>query len=175
MAFRKYFDFTTHLILISCLVTFTTPRKIETPFYEGERNYYIDENLDKYYAFGVGNEIATAFDEKVNPKGFQYSIKLSNYDMFKGKGFSCKGVKDTNDLEFSRSKRSLHTKICKAKETVHGGWSPWSTVGSHCNATCGGGKMFRIRSCTKPIPQVLVSLFTLTSASCLKEYVFYII
>ena len=49
--------------------------------------------------------------------------------------------------------------------TIHGGWSPWSTVATPClrkNAkgfyvpvTCGGGMTTRKRSCTNPVPQVI--------------------
>jgi hypothetical protein len=56
--------------------------------------------------------------------------------------------------------------ICVAQRviTIHGSWSPWSTVTTPClrdNAegipvpvSCGGGLMNRKRSCTNPVPQV---------------------
>ena len=32
--------------------------------------------------------------------------------------------------------------------------SPWSTVATPCNASCGGGIEVKVRSCTNPRPQV---------------------
>ena len=54
-----------------------------------------------------------------------------------------------------RRKRSLDERKSRRESTVDGGWSPWSNVATPCNATCGGGKMIRRRSCTNPTPQVL--------------------
>ena len=31
--------------------------------------------------------------------------------------------------------------------------SPWSTVNTPCNTSCGGGVMMKVRSCTNPRPQ----------------------
>ena len=52
--------------------------------------------------------------------------------------------------------------------TIHGGWSPWSTIATPClrkNAkgfyvpvNCGGGMTTRKRSCTNPVPQVITQL-----------------
>ena len=52
--------------------------------------------------------------------------------------------------------------------TIHGGWSPWSTVATPClrknekgfyvPITCGGGMTTRKRSCTNPVPQVIITL-----------------
>ena len=53
-----------------------------------------------------------------------------------------------------RKKRSNDERISQQIQTIHGGWSPWSNVATPCNATCGGGKMMRRRSCTNPTPQV---------------------
>ena len=53
-----------------------------------------------------------------------------------------------------RRKRSMAEKVSQRTQTIHGGWSPWSSVSTPCNATCGGGKMIRRRSCTNPTPQV---------------------
>jgi len=36
---------------------------------------------------------------------------------------------------------------------INGNWSPWSTVNTPCNASCGGGVMVKVRSCTNPRPQ----------------------
>lgn len=53
----------------------------------------------------------------------------------------------------------------EAPVRIDGGWSPWSTISSPCmrqladgtwtEATCGGGQLTKIRSCTNPIPQGL--------------------
>ena len=53
-----------------------------------------------------------------------------------------------------RNKRSNVERVSQQIQTIHGGWSPWSIVATPCNATCGGGKMMRRRSCTNPTPQV---------------------
>ena len=53
-----------------------------------------------------------------------------------------------------RKKRSNVERVSQQIQTIHGGWSPWSNVATPCNATCGGGKMMRRRSCTNPTPQV---------------------
>ena len=53
-----------------------------------------------------------------------------------------------------RKKRSSREKDVIREQTIDGGWSPWSYVATPCNATCGGGKMLRRRSCTNPTPQV---------------------
>lgn len=36
---------------------------------------------------------------------------------------------------------------------IDGNWSPWSTVATPCNASCGGGVQTKVRSCTNPRPQ----------------------
>eukprot|EP00090_Calanus_glacialis_P040812 TRINITY_DN7141_c0_g1_i1.p1 TRINITY_DN7141_c0_g1~~TRINITY_DN7141_c0_g1_i1.p1 ORF type:complete len:514 (-),score=67.49 TRINITY_DN7141_c0_g1_i1:139-1680(-) len=36
---------------------------------------------------------------------------------------------------------------------INGNWSPWSTVNTPCNASCGGGVKVKVRSCTNPRPQ----------------------
>ncbi|CAG5039490.1 unnamed protein product [Parnassius apollo] len=42
--------------------------------------------------------------------------------------------------------------VCENEQCLlNGGWSGWSTWGS-CSQSCGGGKRFRTRSCTRPIP-----------------------
>ena len=61
----------------------------------------------------------------------------------------------THGLHTSRrKKRSNDERISQQIQTIHGGWSPWSNVATPCNATCGGGKMMRRRSCTNPTAQV---------------------
>ena len=42
---------------------------------------------------------------------------------------------------------------------VDGGWSPWSTVNTPCNASCGGGVMIKMRSCTNPRPQGMKGMY----------------
>ena len=59
--------------------------------------------------------------------------------------------------ELVRRKRSLwweSQRNLRREPAINGGWSPWSNVATPCNATCGGGKMIRRRSCTNPTPQV---------------------
>ena len=53
-----------------------------------------------------------------------------------------------------RKKRAPRERDVIREQTIDGGWSPWSYVATPCNATCGGGKMLRRRSCTNPTPQV---------------------
>jgi len=41
---------------------------------------------------------------------------------------------------------------------IDGAWSPWSTINTPCNASCGGGVMVKVRSCTNPRPQGMNAL-----------------
>lgn len=48
---------------------------------------------------------------------------------------------------------SLVGQAQKVVININGQWSPWSTVESPCNASCGGGVTVKVRSCTNPRPQ----------------------
>ena len=108
-------------------------------------------------------EMGTKFDGKEDVREQTVTndnTNHSNYKILSGHVLTSNSLEPSINRDFRRPKRSFGDGICDARRTVHGGWSPWSTEGSHCNATCGGGKMFRIRSCTKPIPQVLQTVLT---------------
>ena len=63
-----------------------------------------------------------------------------------------------------RKKRSSRDRNVIKEQTIDGGWSPWSNVATPCNATCGGGKMIKRRSCTNPTPQVASDVVQSTKA-----------
>ena len=74
------------------------------------------------------------------------------HDILKRDSYDNQMIENEHDTNSHVRKRSMIESI----STINGGWSPWSNVATPCNATCGGGKMMRRRSCTNPIPQVLL-------------------
>ena len=80
------------------------------------------------------------------------------HDILKRESDASRIINNEQESKPHRMKRSIDRRLLKSITTINGGWSPWSNVATPCNATCGGGKMIRRRSCTNPTPQVLFLL-----------------
>ena len=140
-------------------------------FKELEKNAELDDKMYDIFPHDIlkRESIASSFVvEEARKKSTRKKMSgLRTHDIFKRETVEdSQNTQETRKQSSPRQKRSGDNDRARDREvTINGGWSPWSMVATPCNASCGGGKMVRRRSCSNPRPQVsnkfLISQYTI--------------
>ena len=115
------------------------------------------ENIDMHKA-SIIKEIDLLEKKAKAEADLEDKFEYLYHDILKRESYESPIANNEHESKSRRIKRSINSRIFRSIPTINGGWSPWSNVATPCNATCGGGKMIRRRSCTNPTPQVLLLL-----------------
>ena len=128
---------------------FSEKEELDWNLYELEKQQVLDYNNLEDHKDDILKEIDYLEKKAKFEADLEDKFLYLYHDILKRESF----IKNENYSRL-RKKRSPRDRDVIREQTIDGGWSPWSYVATPCNATCGGGKMLRRRSCTNPTPQV---------------------